>query len=175
MCVMIVNTRLASMALSASCMGALPRLSPFVLSSFRPFPCSSLQRQPSAFSLVPFCGRRTGRVLAWKHEIVPSIARSTSSLDSRLLARLELYSETSKTLPVGPRQQQESRPKLAAFYAATTSLVCTIAFPPQADDSRYCRSWLWLRPPDSTVIVSLSLEMTMILGAGLSSPEMAAE
>ena len=75
MCVMIVNTRWASMALSASCMGALPRLSPFVLSSF-----SVLQPSASAFSLVPFCGRRTGRVLAWKHEIVPSIARSSHRL-----------------------------------------------------------------------------------------------
>jgi hypothetical protein len=47
MCVMIVNTHWASMALSAACMGPCPA---FPLSSFRPFraPAFSVSLQPCA-------------------------------------------------------------------------------------------------------------------------------
>jgi len=75
MCVMIVNTHWASkptMAFVSVVHGGLAPPFPF-----RPFvlACSSLQRQPSALSLSAVSG--TGRVLAWKYEIVPSIARSS--------------------------------------------------------------------------------------------------
>jgi hypothetical protein len=174
MCVMIVNTHWASkptMAFVSVVHGGLAPPFPF-----RPFvlACSSLQRQPSALSPSAVSG--TGRVLAWKYEIVPSIARS-----SHCFTRGCWQGWNHTWRPPNPcLSALASSKSLGLSFAA---FLCSNCISRLHDCNSSTGRRFEILPivvvvahrHDSTVLVSLSLEMTMTLRAGLSSPEMAAE